>query len=324
MRVVGLMAARNESWILGLSARAALLWLDELVILVHASTDATAAIAGAVMREHLGRVSILFEDNPVWEEMRHRQMMLDCARSRGATHICYIDSDEVLTGNLLDPVHGQTAKRIYGLFSICPPNSILQIPWLALRGSIGQVHVSGPWADNQVASFGFVDSPELGWKARGEEKYDFHHRAPMGRPMVPWTPLGNMNPLVRQRRDAGLMHLQFVQGRRLRAKQALYKITEVLRWPGREPVEMVDQRYNLAVYGQYKTPGPGWQGPMGLAEAPMDLWWGAYAHLMCHLETKQVPWQEAEVLKALEEHGPKRFAGLDLFGIGEVAAHQRG
>ena len=24
--------------------------------------------------------------------------------------------------------------------------------------------------------------------------YDFHHRAPMGRPLVPWTPLGNGNP----------------------------------------------------------------------------------------------------------------------------------
>ena len=316
------MAARNEQWCLGLSARAALMWLDELVILDHASTDKTAQIGFDVMAEHPGRVVQLYEENPVWEEMRHRQRMLDEARLRGATHICYIDADEILTGNLLDPVHGQTAKRIYGLFSICPPDSILHIPWLALRGSIGQVHVSGPWADNQIASFGFKDSPELGWKARGEEKYDFHHRAPMGRPLVPWTPLGNGNPLIRQRRDAGLMHLQFVQGRRLRAKQALYKITEVLRWPGREPIEMVDQRYNLAVYGQYKTPGPGWAGNIGLAQAPMDLWWGPYAHLMCHLDTKQVPWQEAEVLKALEEHGPKRFAGLDLFGIGETSAHQ--
>ena len=163
MKIIGLMAARNEQWCLGLSARAALMWLDELVILVHASTDATADIAGAVMREHLGRVCLLFEDDPVWREMQHRQRMLDCARERGATHICYIDADEVLTGHLLDPVHGQTAKRIYRLFSICPPNSILQIPWLALRGSIGQVHVSGPWADNQVASFGFKDSPELHW-----------------------------------------------------------------------------------------------------------------------------------------------------------------
>ena len=319
MKIIGLMAARNEQWCLGLSARAALMWLDDLVILVHASTDATADIAGSVMREHLGRVSILFEDNPVWEEMRHRQRMLDCARGRGATHICYIDSDEVITGNLLDPVHGQTAKRIYGLFSICPPNSILQIPWLALRGSIGQVHVSGPWADNQVASFGFRDSPELGWKARGEEKYDFHHRAPMGRPLVPWTPLGNGNPLIRQRRDAGLMHLQFVQGRRLRAKQYLYQLTERLRWPDREPVRMVRERYSLAVYGQY-TPSP--NPPAGLAAAPLDLWWGPYKNLMHHLDLKQEPWQLAECDKFRREN-PVIEQDLDDFGLFSEPFHRR-
>ena len=311
MKIIGLMAARNEQWCLGLSARAALMWLDELVILVHASSDKTAQIGFDVMAEHPGRVVQLCEENPVWEEMRHRQRMLDCARERGATHICYIDADEVLTGNLLDPVHGQTAKRIYGLFSICPPNSILQIPWLALRGSIGQVHVAGPWADNQVASFGFKDSPELGWKARGEEKYDFHHRAPMGGSLVPWTPLGNGNPLIRQRRDAGLMHLQFVQGRRLRAKQFAYCLIEASRWPGRESKEVIRKRYSLAVYGQTE-PTP--NSPTGLGPAPIDLWWKPYAHLMKYLDLKQEPWQ-IEQCRQLMRDFPGIEEGFDDFGL---------
>ena len=319
MKIIGTMAARNESWCIGLTLRAALMWLDEIVVLDHASTDATMDVISDVAREQPGRVHVLTESNPVWEEMRHRQRMLDEARLRGATHICYIDSDEVITGNLLDPVHGQTAKRIYGLFSICPPNSILQIPWLALRGSIGQVHVSGPWADNQVASFGFKDSPELGWKARGEEKYDFHHRAPMGRPLVPWTPLGNGNPLVRQRRDAGLMHLQFVQGRRLRAKQYRYQLTERLRWPDREPVRMVRERYSLAVYGQH-TPSP--NPPQGLGPAPLDLWWGPYKHLMHHLDLKQEPWQLAECEKIRREN-PGIEQDLDDFGLFSEPFHRR-
>jgi len=138
---------------------------------------------------------------------------------------------EILTGDMLEPIPGQTAQRIRGLFHILPPNSIMQIPWLALRGSIGQVHIRGPWADGQVASFGFIDDPELGWKARGEEKYDFHHRAPMGKFMVPWT------PLAAQGRRSGLMHLQFLSGRRLRAKQYAYQLTERLRWPTESPFE---------------------------------------------------------------------------------------
>jgi len=87
------MAARNEDWILGMTARAALMWLDELVILDHASTDDTVGIIAKVAHDHPKRVCYLHERDPVWEEMRHRQRMLDAAREHGATHICYIDAD---------------------------------------------------------------------------------------------------------------------------------------------------------------------------------------------------------------------------------------
>ncbi len=305
------MAARNEQWVLGLTARAALMWLDALVILDHASTDMTREIAWDVASEFPGRVVVINEDNPVWEEMRHRQKMLEQARLMEATHICYIDADEILTGDLL-PV-------IRGLFAAIPPNSLLQLPWLQLRGSIGQVHVSGPWAVGQNASLGFVDNPLLHWSSENRGGYDFHHRQPMGKPLVPWTPLG-ANAL----RRSGLMHLQFVSGRRLRAKQALYKMTEILRWPGREPnqIRAVNERYNLAVYGGYTADALKTMH-LTLGPVPLDQWWKPYTDLMKYFDPHMVPWQEAECLKLLEEHGPQKFVGLDLFGIGEVSAHAR-
>ena len=318
MKIVGLMAARNEQWVLGLAARAALMWLDALVILDHASTDRTCDIAAEVSREHPDRVSILLESDPVWEEMRHRQRMLDQARKMNATHICYIDADEVLTGDLTTEVLGQ--HNIRNMFRSIPPNSLLQIPWLALRGSIGQVHTSGPWALGQNASFGFVDDPRLHWSSEKRGGYDFHHRQPMGKPLVPWTPLGGpMGP-----RRSGLMHLQFVSGRRLRAKQALYKITEVLRWPGREPdqIRAVNQRYNLAVYGGYTADALKLMRAT-LGAAPFDKWWKPYADLIKYFDPHMLPWQEAECLRLLGEHGPQKFAGLDLFGIGELSLHTR-
>jgi hypothetical protein len=135
----------------------------------------------------------------------------------------------------------------------------------------------------------------------------------MGKPLQPWTPFG-----ARGRRDSGLMHLQFVSQRRLRAKQALYKLTEVIRWPGREPnqIRAVDERYNLAVYGQYRAPAPHEAGLLeaSLTSAPMNTWWKGYEHLMRHFHPSGEPWQEAEVLRLLAEHGREKFAGLDLFG----------
>jgi glycosyltransferase involved in cell wall biosynthesis len=51
MKIVTIMPVRNEAWCLGLTARAALMWCDELVILDHASTDRTAEIASEIAGE---------------------------------------------------------------------------------------------------------------------------------------------------------------------------------------------------------------------------------------------------------------------------------
>ena len=317
MKIVGLMAARNEEWCLGLTARAALMWLDELVILDHASTDGTSKIIDEVSHE-TERVSRIAVRNPLWEEMKHRQMMLDIARDRKATHICYIDADEILTGDLLRTELGRI--NIRHMFRSIPPASILEIPWLALRGSIGQVHVSGPWADSQVASFGFEDSPKLHWSSAERGGYDFHHRAPMGKPLIPWQPLGGANPLVTQKRESGLMHLQFVSGRRLRAKQYLYQLTERLRWPDREPVRVVRERYSLAVYGQ-RTPSP--LPPTGLGPVPsMESWWGPYQHLMKYFHPHMEPWQLAECERIRREN-PGIEKDLDDFGLFSDPFHSR-
>ncbi len=193
------------------------------------------------------------------------------------------------------------------MFGNLPEHRLLQIPWLCLRGGLDRVHISGPWADGQNVTTGFVDSPELHWSSAGRAGYDFHHRQPMGRMMPGYLPLRD--------RKAGLIHLQFVSDRRLRAKQCLYKLTELLRWPGREPVLMVDHRYNLAVYGAYSGPDENMNETLG--PAPDAPWWGAYADLVRYFKPDAEPWQEREVKRLIQEHGRERFAGLDLFGVGE-------
>ena len=299
MKIVAVMPFRNEEWVLGLAARAVLLWADALVMLDHASTDTSRAIANEVAAENPGRVGIAEWTKPTWEEMAQRQLLLDMARDQGATHIAIVDADEVLTGNLLPYI------RQY--FQTCPEGYVLQLPWRCLRGSAFRYHSSGIWAQQHVST-GFADRPHFHWSSAGRGGYDFHHRHPMGQTLTPFIPS----------RLGGLMHLQFISGRRLRAKQALYKLTEVLRWPDREPVRAVDERYNLAVYGTYTAPKE--DAEHDLMATPAD-WWGPYTDLMPHLKPHALPWQEAEVLRLLAEHGPQRFAGLDLFGIGDEEKH---
>jgi hypothetical protein len=291
--IVATMPCRNEGWILGLSLRALLMWVDHVVILDHASTDETPEIICEVMAEHPGRVTCILEDSPVWEEMRHRQWLLDSARELGASHVVLVDADEVLTGDLLPVIR----RMVYA----CPPAATMQLPWLCLRDSKDQVHVSGVWGEQNIST-AFKDAPHLHWSSESRGKYDFHHRPPMGRSYAPYSPVHD--------RSAGLMHLQFANSRRLRAKQALYQATEVLRWPGRETPDQIRRKYSLSVYGRDHAPALNFD----LAQCPAR-WWDSYRDLMPHYSPDAEPWQEAELRRLVDEHGRERFAGLDFFGV---------
>jgi glycosyltransferase involved in cell wall biosynthesis len=290
VKIVAILPVRNEDWVLGLSARALLQWADELVILDHCSTDGTFDIEEQLDSD---RVHFIYDGNPVWREMAHRQKLLECARLRGATHIVTIDADEVVSSNLV--------PHMRAIVEDMPPGMVLQLPWITCRDSIHQQHASGLWAE-QHASAAFVDSPELGWQAR--EGYDFHHRHPMGRPCVPFKPFPHAG--------GGILHLQYSSRRRLLWKQYLYELTEKLRWPGREPISEINKRYAYSVYGQ-ATPPPNGVTSFDLTPVPAE-WWSGYADLMQYLHVDAEPWQRAECLKILRDN-PGIGEGLDDFGL---------
>ncbi len=290
VKIVAIMPVRNEDWIIGLSARALLRWVDELIILDHCSTDESRELEWSVALEHPERVITLTDNDPIWHEMAHRQRMLESARGRGATHIVTVDADEVVSGNLV--------KHMRLIVEDMPPGMVLQLPWICLRDSIDQCHRTGLWAE-QFASAAFVDNPACFWGQRNG--YDFHQRAPMGRPEVAFKPVAHA--------FGGILHLQYSSRRRLLAKQALYKMTEAIRWPERK-FGVVNQTYNWSVYGRAESK----QAQFDLGPIPSD-WWAGYEDLMGYLHVDAEPWQEAECRKLVKEYGRDKFNGLDLFGV---------
>jgi hypothetical protein len=92
------------------------------------------------------------------------------------------------------------------------------------------------------------------------------------------------------------MHLQHVSRRRVVAKQALYRMTEMLRW-GKSAGE-VNARYGPA------TDETG----MRLARVPLG-WWDDEKNAV---QADAEPWQEREVARLIAVHGRERFAGVDL------------
>ena len=295
MNLVGLMPVRNEDWILGLSARVALMWCDRLVILNHASTDASLAIMAQLVDEFgEGRVQLIADSDGDWAEMEHRQRMLNWARHNvteaGATHIALIDADEILTGNLIGSIREHVAALSLG--------QMLTLPLYNLRGGLNRYHLNGLWGQRTV-SVAFKDVNTAGWKGD-----TFHHREPHG---VKWQRVNYVH-----QGGGGIMHLWGASERRLVAKHSLYQCTEALRWPDKSREE-IRREYSQSIKGRPwigDTPDK-WT----YADVPRG-WWEPYDSISGgRYSVDAEPWQEAEVRRLVAEHGRERFAGLDLFGL---------
>lgn len=294
MKIVACMPVRNEEWCLGVTLQAALLWCDTVVCADHGSTDRSREIMEALAAEH-GRDRVIIRDDGEveWHEMEQRQLLLETARAVNATHIAIVDADEIVTANM---------GRFYGMRDIAintPAGHILQLPGYNLRNGLDHYHGNGLWAQ-RLFSVTFRDDPSLHWK--GDR---FHHREPMGGQLAPYRPMAHG--------VGGIMHLWGASERRLKAKHALYKVTERLRWPSR-PAAEIDRMYSM------------WRSPADAAAARCDsgaawwmapvpsAWWNGYESLG-QIDLDGEPWQEAETRRLIEDRGAEYFAGLDLFGV---------
>ncbi len=271
------MPARNEAWVIGFSARAVLKWANALVVLNHASTDATAETVAKVADEYPGRVAMLTENSPDWNEADIRQRLLNHGRKLGGTHFALVDADEVLTANFI-PLIGSIASSLR-------PGMCLRLPWFCLWRSLDQYRDDDSPFGRAYAPCLFANSSDLSFRPNADG-YQIHTRAPAG------CAIHDLMP-----RDGGLMHLQHAVWRRVVAKQALYRMTELLRWD--KPVKEINRRYGPT------TDEIG----MWLSDVP-PLWWQGYDRSGIDLAAE--PWQEAEVRRLLEQYRSERFEGLEL------------
>lgn len=302
MKIVGVMLAKNESWVIGASLRSALEWADEVVVVDHASTDATAKIVGEVSgdypmrvqytrweptkkiiveRDGIGHEIDVVDPDAPWDEMAVRQHSLNIARKHGATHIAIIDADEILTANL--------HLYIREWFERLQDKQLLELPMLAMRTLHHYQADDSVWS-GAILTLGFKDHPSLTWKPGGDG-YQHHHRAPYGISGKPFQP-------VVSKEYGGVMHLQFANTRRLKAKHILYRMVDHLRWPLRETPAELNKKYDQAL-----------TEPKKVKQIPQD-WWDISLLRLINLEDE--PWQEAEISKLIVENGLGKFTGLDL------------
>lgn len=288
MQLIGLMHARNEQWVLEAALPAALRLVDRLVFLDHDSTDDTPRIVDRIDREHPGRIVRASWSGRHYHEMAIRQRTLDAGRDAGGTHFFWIDADEVITANLIGPVRDEIARL--------SPGETLELPWLAMWESPRCFRQDASVWTNNFKTFAFADDPTIAYRVQ-RDGYDMHQQTPNGVRSKPKRPIADQSL-------GGVMHLQFANRRRLIAKHAWYKMSEVVRFPGRKSVAQIDAMYNQALDAS----------AIGIAETP-DEWWSPYGDLIRRIREDDRPWHEDEIARFWTEHGPAMFDGLELWGL---------
>ena len=287
MKIIGMMLARNEAWCIGLAARVALQWCDELVVLDHASTDGTREVVEQIKCEHPGRVTLVCEDHAPFNEAQFRQRLLDAARERSVTHGAIIDADEFLTANLL--------KHARMLASQVHPGVTAYFPSVNPHDSMNRYRIDSAFA-TELKSVLFVDHPELSYCA-APDGYHYHERAP--RATRPWAV-----KLENFQLEGGIWHLHSISRRRLEVKAACYKVLERVHFPARHSADKLEEIYGWTLRAAVKasaTPKSWVEGYQGLIDA--------------HLDLSVEPWQLQEMRRLMAAHPRVMFADLDLYGV---------
>lgn len=280
MKLIGLMLARNEQWIIEASIRAAMQWVDHLIVIDHDSTDDTRAIADR-LRDEYGRITVIaWTGCPDWVEMDMRQTMLSHARRMDATHIAVIDADEIVTLNL--------RRHIRRWFDQLQQGEALMLPMLRIYDGLDDYDTS----HEEWISVGFVSDYSGDWIARK----GYHHHARM-----PEKVRNNRLQRINRHIDGGVMHLQWASPLRVTAKHVWYRMMEKLRYD--RPVSELNALYDQSIMGD----------PV-LADC-LPGWWGPERDL---IRVDDEPWHLEACRTMLLEHGPEQFAGLDLKGLIDV------
>ena len=286
MRLIGLMLVRNEEWAVRAALKTALCWCDAVSVLMDRCTDGTAGIVREIAYdEGYARVPYEFTTREnLWMEMDHRQRSLETGRAIGGTHFAVIDGDEVLTANLFG--------RGREWFEMLKPGEVLELPRIA------PTSFDAYWDDNHehaqgALTLGFCDRPDLAWRPRGPERYHFHARPPAGSGPI-------QMPLGRDRSQGGVMHLQYMNRNRMRAKSLWYMLNERVRWPERKTPRELNAIYSAML-----------DTPQVTRPIPPE-WWTEEKALINHNESES--WHLQECREMIKTYGRKILDGLNTHG----------
>lgn len=225
MKIISLLTAKNESWVIENCLKSLVIVSDEIIAIDDHSTDDTKKI----LKNYNVKIIEPYEKSKHgWNEYLNRQLLLNKGREIGGTHFIVLDADEAFSYNFI-----YNSKNI--ILSL-QPGQKLNLQWLALwKSSTQYLDDSKSIFSNNFKDFIFCDNGE------NYEKTFLH---------LPRTPISKNNSKKIDLVDGAVLHFQFTDWRRFQLKQAWYYCSELIEYP--ETEAEINKKYSITKDNNYK------------------------------------------------------------------------
>jgi hypothetical protein len=266
---------RDEAWILESFLTAASLWADRIIVADQGSTDASREIAAS-----FEKVVLVNNPDQHFDEAARQQLLIANARrlADGPQILFALDADEALSANVFE---GANWEQILA----APPGTALRFPWANLAP--GGLRA---WIPEGMRLWGYVDdgAPHVGRRIHSSRLPDDADR--------PSLLLDG----------AVVLHRQYLDWERMKAKQRWYQAWERVNDPQRSALDIYRQYHHMDAI------------PPEQFTDIRDEWLTAYRRAGIDLTAVHSDGGarfDDRVLDLLSDHGPKRFARIDLWDL---------
>ena len=279
MKVIAMMPARNEAWVIGSSLACLSGFCDVILVSDRRSDDATREICG-----RFPKVTLL-DPGPESRIREQRWQLLDAARDYDGHNLLWSnDADELLSPALMK-------QFLNGRQDQLTPGTVIEPRFYTLWNSPAQYRDDVSHYQPYWGHMGFVDDRRA--------DYDRSLAAPLHEPRIP---AGERAPAVRAA-ELPMLHLQWMIPNRNQLKQAWYRCREWL--DGGKSAASINELYATtfpAPHARTATVPSGWIADLTF---PSD---GSGDRLPS--------WHQRELVAWFDRYGIEHFEPLEIWHVG--------
>lgn len=280
MKVITLVPARNENWILPFSINNWSLFSDEIIILDDRSQDDSAKTIAHFPKARLIQRDV--GDDKILNLPKRRKLLLEEGRRSGGTHFLYLDADETASSTFI--LH---ARQI---FNNMRPGQALCMPWMTVYEMEHEMFTDAKERVPKKA-FGFMDDGKLDFIEQEHFIED------------PRVPGNNLFRLEVPFEEGFILHFQLLAKNRIQLKQAWNRMNELLE-EKRSPERInATFRYSIDRQPRKKTP---------LADEFTEEY---RSRIDSNADSSEML---ERILKMFEEYGIERFEPLEIWHIASL------